>query len=1126
MKDEEQKSVQLVNILPSLLVIVFVATPTLVYSAGTIFAPTFKSTTKLTSNINPSTYGQSITITATVTGGALNGEVVTFYNGSTVVGTAKISSGAALLKISSLAGGTHYLTANYPGDASISPSTSNVYIQTVQPFSTTTSLTASSAQLNYGQTDTFTAKVSGSANNDIVTFYDNYTIVGTAPTSSNTAILKLATLSGGTHSITARFNGETNYTASTSTPIIVTIKPISTSISLTSSTSGQITTIMATVSTSTGSIPNGELVTFYDGSTKLGTSPLTSGSASFVTSSLPQGSDQISATYPGDADYLQSSSTPITVVSSSQSSNTIGIQPTCLLRLNISSGATNYIAPQKITIYYTVSKLGLCSVPNAVGSLTLSDAATGIVYSSTPINVSNIVSTPVTRVAYLNSSILPTGSNLAALVLTAGSLSNISTTSFYMIQPANITVKSFYVYPNKTVTGSPFWVVTKIINNQFFPAYNASLNLRVVAPNFSTYDISQPIGKVSAFQNFTLETDPGLAGVPTLPGKYFVISNVSFNSNYSSSGFSYATNTIFSNTSVTSYTVLPNPGNIIATGFEFPPTSIGSVLITSFPFYTDVPSGNDIITNLDNVQFYNPGNTTVALNMTIPRFSYGKLSSSTSSVILPPKQSGFAGLQFLSHNAVSGAYTLPLNISLSSPNGTSTTTLYTMLDLYNETGTPEILRSASITNGNNATVRLDLENPTNNTLYKILVTTKLNSSITNSANNIVVSGDGANTILMNGSYVISWQIDELTQHNNIALTYSVSNISEMEPLLLPPTSMLYTKQYNLTTFNIIRISKPQTVYTNTTVNITISSIYSGANESTISITLKPTQGGAIVANSTETFKVIPDSPVDAKFTISTGPYPGNDTFELITPGPFAPQTQYIMLNVQPKPAAVYTIAEYLEDPRTIFGILTLAIYITSTLYGRVSRMYKERKLRKQSTVKDIDELRQMKNKINVAILSSGTATRTFRRHPNKDGTLGGFVEDGAIVGKDAIVASTALVEGDAVISGNAKILSNATVSDHAVVRGKAIISDKAKVGDDSEIYGNAQLSGNAKVFGDCEVFDNAKVYGEAEVFGNAHVFGEAEAFGSAKIYGNAEISGDAKVKSRNISKGNIVSGTL
>jgi len=95
-------------------------------------APTI---TALATSGSPSHVGQSVTFTANVTwtyGTVPNGELVTFLDGLTVLGTGTTASGVAMFTTSSLTAKTHTIKATYSGDATFKPSTGKV-TQVVQP---------------------------------------------------------------------------------------------------------------------------------------------------------------------------------------------------------------------------------------------------------------------------------------------------------------------------------------------------------------------------------------------------------------------------------------------------------------------------------------------------------------------------------------------------------------------------------------------------------------------------------------------------------------------------------------------------------------------------------------------------------------------------------------------------------------------------------------------------------------------------------------------------------------------------------------------------------------------------------------------------------------------------------
>jgi hypothetical protein len=85
----------------------------------------------LTSSLNPSNFGQSVTFTATVTGVSPTG-TVTFKDGVTVLGTGTLNgSGQATFTTSSLSVGSHSITAVYSGDVNNAAATSAVLTQVV-----------------------------------------------------------------------------------------------------------------------------------------------------------------------------------------------------------------------------------------------------------------------------------------------------------------------------------------------------------------------------------------------------------------------------------------------------------------------------------------------------------------------------------------------------------------------------------------------------------------------------------------------------------------------------------------------------------------------------------------------------------------------------------------------------------------------------------------------------------------------------------------------------------------------------------------------------------------------------------------------------------------------------------
>jgi len=181
----------------------------------------FPSTTTLTTSASPSDVGQAVTFTATVAsiyGRISDGELVTFYDGSTEMGTGATVGGATNFTTSSLSAKTHGIKAKYAGDDVFEPSVGLV-TQVVDKWTTTTALVSSLNPAPYGQAVTFTATVASSGPNTPtgrVAFKDGTTGIGAVTLSAGVATLVKPKLAVATHPITAQYLGDTVSAPSTS----------------------------------------------------------------------------------------------------------------------------------------------------------------------------------------------------------------------------------------------------------------------------------------------------------------------------------------------------------------------------------------------------------------------------------------------------------------------------------------------------------------------------------------------------------------------------------------------------------------------------------------------------------------------------------------------------------------------------------------------------------------------------------------------------------------------------------------------------------------------------------------------------------------------------------------------
>ena len=278
--------------------------------------------------------------------------------------------------------GTHVFTATYSGDATHAPSTSPSVTITVQPDTTTGTLTTSASPTGTGRPATFTATFTGNfaAPDGTVTFLNGSTVLGTAtlvpsntsvtsaPTPS-TATFTTTSLAAGTYTITASDAGDTNFQSASATVQQIISAPTQSSSQLTSSlnpsASGQSVIFTDTV-TASGVTPAGT-VTFTSGAATLGTVTLsTAGIATLTTSSLPAGSNTITATYSGSSILTASTATLIQNVNALPPAGSINFSITVTpssVSLGVGSAATLTVTVTPLTSFSAPITLSCGNLP-------------------------------------------------------------------------------------------------------------------------------------------------------------------------------------------------------------------------------------------------------------------------------------------------------------------------------------------------------------------------------------------------------------------------------------------------------------------------------------------------------------------------------------------------------------------------------------------------------------------------------------------------------------------------------------------------------------------------------------------------------------------------------------------
>jgi large repetitive protein len=304
---------------------------------------TTTSTSVLSSVPTSSLYGENVRFTATVTpsldsvpptGSSPTGDVSFFADGSPL-GSAPVATGGgvttASIDSSTLGVGSESITATYSGDLFFDASTAPTVAQVVDKDPSEVTVTATPAHAVTEQQVTFTVTVSAGTSSGTtpptplgsVSFNDGGTPI------ANCQGLGLSGLApfqvscsrvfdtNGSQDVTATYSGDSDYLGSTgSVTESVSLQPTTTSLATTSTavTYGQTVALTATVAPASAVADPTGSVTFTDnGTTTLGSSVLfTSGNtteAMMLLTTLPVGTNRITATYSGDSAFLPSTTT-------------------------------------------------------------------------------------------------------------------------------------------------------------------------------------------------------------------------------------------------------------------------------------------------------------------------------------------------------------------------------------------------------------------------------------------------------------------------------------------------------------------------------------------------------------------------------------------------------------------------------------------------------------------------------------------------------------------------------------------------------------------------------------------------------------------------------------------------
>ena len=309
----------------------------------------------------PAFAGQAVTFASTVTptgSTTIPTGTVTFYNAARVLGTATLdAAGNATFITNSLTPGTLSVYALYAGDTTYATSTSTILTENIQPNPTATTVTITPSPGTAYQYVTVTVQVKSltavplSAQPCVPSCTVNFNIQGLPASipaisslsipASGSATTQFA-LPAGSYTLRATFNGNGTFLSSSAAPITETILPAPSALTLAAAPGTVYQSQPITFTASLTALPSIEItsgtITFLDGTTPIGTAPFNanllaaSTSAIFSTSALAPGTHTITAIFPGNADFLPSSSATVAVTITPQDFAVTPAAPTLTLQ--------------------------------------------------------------------------------------------------------------------------------------------------------------------------------------------------------------------------------------------------------------------------------------------------------------------------------------------------------------------------------------------------------------------------------------------------------------------------------------------------------------------------------------------------------------------------------------------------------------------------------------------------------------------------------------------------------------------------------------------------------------------------------------------------------------------------
>lgn len=349
---------------------------------------------------SPVVAGATSTIIVTIPaeapdGSQPTGDVQISVDGNPVSGSLTLSGSPRSVSVPFTFTGSHVVVATYGGDTVFAGDTQSLTVTAGAP--STVSLTPPTSSVVYGASTPLTATVSSGATGTVTfvaapgTFSE--TELGVRPLAGGPVVFDAAgLLPPGTHSVVARYSGDSGTLASESAAVTVTVTSAATTTSLTisptspSAATATLTAHVEVTSTESPAAPSGTIDIYADGGgTSLGTATLVDGEID-VPFTLPPGLHSVVAYFTPDAGFQSSSIdeshrvSPFAsgiAVTTSPSSSVFGQPVTITATLTAGGAATGDVTFEARPAAGPAIDLGAGSISGNVATVTTSALPVG-----------------------------------------------------------------------------------------------------------------------------------------------------------------------------------------------------------------------------------------------------------------------------------------------------------------------------------------------------------------------------------------------------------------------------------------------------------------------------------------------------------------------------------------------------------------------------------------------------------------------------------------------------------------------------------------------------------------------------------------------------------------------------